>query len=248
MSYHKLKIHKHAIGSPYKLQEEFLEYIDAIATGNKVMAIQELSDLFGCLENEASKFGITIAELKIMSDVTKDVFTSGTRTNEDLLTYLKREHDSITNYGLGFIQVKCGDINYNFYHDDVVKFGSASSPHSHQKDFVSEVIQGVLGEVLYDVKEGSKVAYCSCGNLMARELLLDYKIKEVISHREGDLYLRMKEEYHSVNAIHGTITKVTKYGDKVNAYVIAPRELEMIESMTDSECWKLVEEVYNVQH
>ena len=54
MSYHKLKIHKHAVGSPYKIQEEFLEYIDAIATGNNVMAVQELSDLYGCIENEVA--------------------------------------------------------------------------------------------------------------------------------------------------------------------------------------------------
>ena len=56
MSYHKLKIHKHAINSPYKLQEEFLEYIDAISTGNKIMAVQELADIYGALENEANKF------------------------------------------------------------------------------------------------------------------------------------------------------------------------------------------------
>lgn len=95
MSYHKLKIHKHAVGSPYKIQEEFLEYIDAIATGNNVMAVQELSDLYGCIEAEIAKFGMTVGELKIMSDLTKQVFNSGTRKSEDLLTYLKRESDSI---------------------------------------------------------------------------------------------------------------------------------------------------------
>ena len=111
MSYHKLNIHKHSVNSPYKIQEEFLEYIDAIATGNKVMAIQELSDLYGCLENEIRKYGMNITDLKVMSDLTKEVFKSGTRTQENFLDYLQRTCDKISNWGLGFIQVKCGDIN-----------------------------------------------------------------------------------------------------------------------------------------
>lgn len=49
MGYHQLKIHKHAINSPYKLQEEFLEYIDTISIGNKIMAVQELADIYGAL-------------------------------------------------------------------------------------------------------------------------------------------------------------------------------------------------------
>lgn len=77
MSYHKLKIHKHSVDSPYKLQEEFLEYIDAIATGNNVMAVQELSDLYGCIENEVQKLGMTVDHLKTMSDVTKGVLGTG---------------------------------------------------------------------------------------------------------------------------------------------------------------------------
>lgn len=96
MSYHKLKIHKHAVGSPYKIQEEFLEYIDAIATGNNVMAVQELSDLYGCIENEVAKFGMTVAELKVMSDLTREVFDSGTREAEGLLSYLKRGYEPLS--------------------------------------------------------------------------------------------------------------------------------------------------------
>lgn len=246
MSYHKLKIHKHSVDSPYKLQEEFLEYIDALATGNKVMAIQELSDLFGCIENEVQKFGMSVDDLKVMSDLTKEVFESGTRVNEGLLEYLKGEHEEIYNYGLGFIQVKCGDINYNFYHEDLPTFETYLAPHSHQRDFVSEVIKGEVCEITFEVTDGSKEAYCSCGNLLANPKMLDYSIKEMSNYKSGDLYLRMKEEYHSVKAEHGTVTMVTKYGDKVNAFVIAPRESEVIAYLTEEECWDMVEEVLDV--
>jgi len=246
--YHKLGIHKHSVCSPYKIQEEFLEYIDARATGNKVMAIQELSDLYGCLENEINKFGMLMDDLKVMSDLTRQVFNAGTRESEDFLTYLKRECESILSYGLGFIQVGCGDINYNFYHKDVQQFDSANSPHSHQKDFVSEIIKGKLSEVVYSVEKGSNTAFCACGDRESKELELNYEVNKNLTHTQGDLYLRLRGEYHSVSAKHGTVTKVTKYGNKVNAYVIAPRELEMIESLPDFECWKLVEEVLSVQH
>ena len=56
MSYHKIKIHKHSVESVFKLQEEFFEYLDAVANSNPIMAVQELSDLYGCLENEITKY------------------------------------------------------------------------------------------------------------------------------------------------------------------------------------------------
>lgn len=250
MSYHKLKIHKHAVGSPYKIQEEFLEYLDAVATGNKIMAVQELSDLFGCIEVEIKKYGMTIEDLKVMSELTKEVFATGARVNEDFLTYLKRESSGILSWGLGFIQVKCGDINYNFYHKDVQKFASASSPHSHQKDFISEVIKGKLTETVYNVVEGSEnsqTAYCACGNLFVEEVMLEPIVSEEIVHNQGDLYLREANEYHSVEAEHGTVTKVTKYGeDSVNAFVINDRETVKIQHIPALACWRMVEEVLNV--
>ena len=58
MSYHKLKICKHHVGSPWKLQEEVLEYIDAVSNDNPVMAANELSDLYGVIDEEAKKYGL----------------------------------------------------------------------------------------------------------------------------------------------------------------------------------------------
>lgn len=246
MSYHKIKIHKHDFGSPYKLQEEATEYIDAVATNNKIMALVELSDLFGCLEHEVSKYGMTVEELKVMSDATKSAFTSGARGSEGLLDYLKRECDSISTWGLGFVQVKCGGINYNFYHKDVQMFDSAPYPHNHQRDFVSEIIKGELSEITYLVNEGSVSAYCGCGDTSVEDKGLDWCEDSHLNYTKGDLYLRLKEDYHSVSAAHGTVTKVVKYGDKSNAYIIAPRETKKIKHIPESVCWRMVEEVLNV--
>ena len=246
MSYHKLNIHKHSVNSPYKIQEEFLEYIDAIATGNKVMAIQELSDLYGCLENEIRKYGMNITDLKVMSDLTKEVFKSGTRTQENFLDYLQRTCDKISNWGLGFIQVKCGDINYNFDHKDLELFYNYDSPHSHQQDFVSEIISGSISETLFKVIEGNCRIYCGCGE-SNNEMHGDYEVVSNSTHNKGYLYLRQRDDFHSVKAEHGTITKVTKYGsDKVDAWVISEDKLDKIKQLSEEVLWEMVQEVYDV--
>lgn len=90
--YHKLKLMKHSNSSLWKIEEEMLEYIDAISTNNKVMAIQELSDLFGVIEDQANKMGITIEELKTMSDLTKSVFQSGSRESSSLYSIIKKSY------------------------------------------------------------------------------------------------------------------------------------------------------------
>ena len=159
MSYHKLKIHKHCAASPYKIQEEFMEYLDALCSKNRVMAVQELSDLYCAIENEAVKNGFTMKELKIMADTTKNVFRSEYRKSTTLLEYLQQEAQEIYSFGLGFIQVKVDNINYNFYHKDLPKFSDVEKPHNHQQDFVSEIIKGRLNETTYFTKNGGQCCF-----------------------------------------------------------------------------------------
>lgn len=246
MGYHKLDIHKHQQGSPYKIQEEFLEYIDALATGNKIMAVQELSDLFGCIKLEASKLGYDLNDLRVMSDLTKKVFEEGTRKNDNLLDYLRANCKSIENYGLGFIQVKFEDINYNFYHKDLPEFSNYDSPHNHQRDFVSEVIKGEVREILFKVSDGDDVAYCGCGEESGDTLKYSYEVDSTKVYRQGDLYLRKKEDFHSVDVEHGTVTKVVKYGESDTAWVLSDKVDSKIQKIDEEVLWAMVKEVYNV--
>lgn len=246
MSYHKLTIHKHDHRSPFKLQEEVLEYLDAVASNNKVMAMQELSDVYGSLESEISKYGLTVEDLKIMSDTTKQVFEKGTRTNQDLIEYLKSCHTSIKAYGLGFIQVKCGnDINYNFYHKDITKFANFGAPHNHQQDYISEIIKGNINENLYNITKGDKFSFCGCGDTSKSELV-NYSEDCIKNHNKNDLYLRLNSEYHSIEAAHGTVTKVVKFGPKIDAYIISDDKSNARNLPQNKQVlWKLVQEVYD---
>jgi len=224
MSYHKIKICKHDVKSPFKLQEEFFEYLDAVANKNPIMAVQELSDLYGCLENEISKYGMSVEDLKKMSELTKSVFKSGLRKSTPFIEYLKDNSDSIKCFGLGFVQVKCGEFNYNFYSDKIEKFLNHKAPHNHQQDFVGEILKGELKETLYNFEEGVS-----------------------IKHTKGELYLRLKDEYHSVLGAHGTVTKVYRMGSKSDAYDLSENTLHnnTIDYSVD-QLWSIVEDVWNV--
>lgn len=79
MSYHLVPIKKGVLGEASKIQEELDELMDAEVQENKILALVELSDLYGALEAMAITYGVTMDDLKKMSDATKRAFMSGSR-------------------------------------------------------------------------------------------------------------------------------------------------------------------------
>lgn len=77
--YHITKIDKAVYGTPDKIIEEVEEYKDAVKQNSVIMAHMELSDIYGALESLAQLEGLTMNDLKIMSDITKRAFTNGAR-------------------------------------------------------------------------------------------------------------------------------------------------------------------------
>ncbi len=216
MSYHKLKIHKHSHESPFKLLEETEEFIDSLAQNNKIMAAVELSDLLGAIKIQAQKLNLSLNDLEIMNQATTQAFENS-RPSFNLYQYLKQNAESIKEFGLGFIQIKIDNYNYNFYTDKVDKFHNYDYPHNHQTDFISEIIKGELKEKLYTIITGEEILDCVCGNPKNKLPNVDYIYDETIIHKEGSIYLRKKETFHTVFASE-TITKVMKFGEKQDAF------------------------------
>lgn len=79
MGYHKNNIPKGVLGEVSKIQEEIFEFIDAKEQGIKIMEMLELSDIYGALEALAETYGLTMDDLKKMSERTKDSFKTGER-------------------------------------------------------------------------------------------------------------------------------------------------------------------------
>lgn len=78
--YHITKINKGVLGELSKIQEELDEVKDAEGQNNKIMVGCELADLYGAIELYASKYSLTMDDLKVMSDATKRAFKSGRRS------------------------------------------------------------------------------------------------------------------------------------------------------------------------
>lgn len=78
--YHTKFIEKGVLGEFSKIREEFEELRDAESQECKVLAICELTDLIGAIEEYAlTQFNLSLADLKQFSDLTKKAFKSGKR-------------------------------------------------------------------------------------------------------------------------------------------------------------------------
>lgn len=80
MPYHSKPIPKGVLGEVSKIDEEYLEFKDAIENENPVMGLLELSDLLGAIEAYTVKnHNISITELLTMTVATSSAFKDGTR-------------------------------------------------------------------------------------------------------------------------------------------------------------------------
>ena len=79
--YHINKIERGTLGESTKIDEEYQELVDALSQDNKIMAIQELSDLLGAIEEFLKKFNLTLDDLIKMKDATKRAFENGRRND-----------------------------------------------------------------------------------------------------------------------------------------------------------------------
>ena len=79
--YHLRQIDKGILGEISKIREETDELQDAVAQGCTIMALVELSDLYGAIDHYLKKHhpGTTMEDLKIMSYITSRAFLSGRR-------------------------------------------------------------------------------------------------------------------------------------------------------------------------
>ena len=81
MSYHLREIKKGVFGEISKIEEEIDELREALEQGNQIMAICELSDIYGAMEGYLEKYHpeLNMVDLEIMSEATKRAFKDGTR-------------------------------------------------------------------------------------------------------------------------------------------------------------------------
>ena len=81
VGYHVAEIPKGKIGESSKILEECLELQDAEQQGCKIMALVELTDIYGAIESYLHQNypGIEMSDLASMSEITKRAFKNGFR-------------------------------------------------------------------------------------------------------------------------------------------------------------------------
>lgn len=164
---------------------------------------------------------------------------------------LKEKAKSIKTFGLGFIQIKLSnDTCVNVYLDNINKFADADAPHSHQRSFESTILWGNLTEYIYDVKMAHDgiSAYCGCGNVDDPiNHRYKYVLGEMFSYNTGDSYYRNKDDFHSVSALHGTITLIKKdISDVHDAIVISDSKGSVsYDKYDDADLWNMVEMTFS---
>ncbi len=78
-AYHLTTIPKGVLGEVSKIQEEYLELMDAYSQNNKVLEICELCDLIGSIEAYAQSYNLTLNDLIKMKEANKRAFQDGSR-------------------------------------------------------------------------------------------------------------------------------------------------------------------------
>ncbi len=81
MGYHTVDIPKGVLGEASKIEEEFLEFMDACRQNASVMQLCELADMIGAIRAWLARHhpSIDMDDLVRMSDLTERAFTSGKR-------------------------------------------------------------------------------------------------------------------------------------------------------------------------
>lgn len=81
MGYHLRQIEKGTFGEVSKIEEELEELKESLEQNNPIMALCELSDMYGAIRGYLEKHhpDITMKDIETMSDATKRAFESGSR-------------------------------------------------------------------------------------------------------------------------------------------------------------------------
>lgn len=85
MSYHIAEIPKGELGHLSKINEEYLEFLDAYNQSNPIMELLELSDLLGAIEAYTlNHYDIELRDIIVMKEATQRAFESGHRTTKSV--------------------------------------------------------------------------------------------------------------------------------------------------------------------
>lgn len=170
--------------------------------------------------------------------------------------YLKNNHTKIHAFGLGFIQIKLGEVErVHVYTAKVSLTTTEEEIHNHRYNFTSTILKGTLKNKIYQVEANENGKFMlideACNpNVAKSDKKLRVNQPKLITEFNtgiGQSYHIDKDVFHQVEALEGTITLVER-GPVVKsmAQIIYPEDISTTcpfsSNLPEEELWKIVKE------
>lgn len=172
------------------------------------------------------------------------------------INYLKKHCTKIHAFGLGFIQIKLGDINrVHIYCKEAGLTTQEEEIHNHRYNFTSLVLKGEIENKIYEVKPDPQGLFQQLNEAcnpdvpkdMESLLVTEPKLVSRFVTAKGSEYFLDKDTFHRVQATEGTITVLTRgLVVKAQAQIVSPLNQKLTcpfsVNLPENKLWLLVEE------
>lgn len=173
------------------------------------------------------------------------------------IDWLKKNHQMIHYFGLGFVQLKLDDKKrMHFYHPGLPKTVEDEDIHNHRYNFTSYILRGRLEQYIFRKVEGD-THYCQLESCQVDKECPNNKKEpcaiELVSSQEfvnGSNYWINYNTFHRVRASIKTVT-VLKRGPYFKEYAEVIRHKSSVpvcpfsKNRPEAELWEVVKECLN---
>lgn len=177
-----------------------------------------------------------------------NAFITSDQLNTD---WLKKNHQMIHYFGLGFIQLKLDATNrLHFYTEELPPIVNEEDVHNHRYDFLSVVLKGEFCQHTYNIVDGvtHTLEEESCRKdapISFEPKLCGLEINSIHTYRAGSWYMICHNTFHQVFATNCiTFLNRTDY-KKENAQVVRPVGATKIcpfsQQIEQSRLWEIVD-------
>lgn len=172
------------------------------------------------------------------------------------IDYLKKNYTKIHGFGLGFIQIKLGEVfRVHIYTSKVSLTTQAEEIHNHRYNFKSTVLKGLLTNKLYQINPSPTGEFIlvdeACNpNIPKTQHHVTVDTPKLISEFKTPIntaYFLDKDTFHQVESQEGTITLVER-GPVVKpmAQIVYPKNqintCPFSSNLPEAELWEITKE------
>jgi len=169
------------------------------------------------------------------------------------INWLKKNHERLYYFGLGFIQLKINNKYRLHFYTDKLK-SNTESIHNHRYDFKSIILKGELNNKLYNMVEGTTHYRIneSCNeskSINIEQIECSIKLMKDITYNQGQSYFMEYNKFHKVYSNYA-ITLLERSDYKQEEAQVIYKNDEKINcpfslKVDSNKLWNIIEEMIN---